>query len=81
MTAPLQMILTPLISTQSPYTDWVLELPKWSTVGGILVTIQGIVKERNLPPNLAKEQGVGEGSQENVILHISKELKHLKPIK
>lgn len=56
-----------------PYTYWVLELPKWSRVGGILVTIRGIVKERNLRPNLAKEQGMGEGSQENVILYISHE--------
>ena len=73
MTAPPQMILTPLISTQSPYTYWVLELPKWSRVGGILITIQGTVKERNLSRNLAKEQGRGEGSQENVILYISHE--------
>lgn len=65
--------LTPLLSTQSPYAYWVLKLCKWSRVGGILITTQGIVKERSLPASLAKQQGMGEGSQEHGIRYISHE--------
>ena len=65
--------LTPLLSAQSPYTNWVLKLCKWSRVGGILITIQGIVKERSLPPSLAKQQGMGEDSQKHGIWYISHE--------